>query len=274
MSQAKKQLKVHVVSDATGITAERVISAVLVQFEQVVESELERHSFVTDESHMGPILDRAEAEGSLLIYSLVSRELRSWVQQESDQRNIQGVDLMGPLLTMMEKKLEAMPEMHPGLLGDVGEASMKLAESIEFTLRHDDGQEISSIGKSDVIILGASRSSKTPTSLYLSCNYNLKVSNVPLIRGQDPPARLFTFTRPKIVGFTIDPGKLMEIRKRRYQGRTLDGYNDLHSIWGELAHCQEVYKKFEHIQVIDVTGSPIEEVANRIVQSLGDVKAG
>ena len=268
MNKPKKQIKVHVVSDATGITAERVISAVLVQFEQAVEPVLERHSFVSDEKRMGRILDEVKEEGALLIYSLVSRGLRRWVRLELNKRNIHGVDLMGPLLAMMGKKLGAMPMMHPGLLGDVGEASMRLAESIEFTLRHDDGQAMSSIGKSDVIILGASRSSKTPTSLYLSCNHNLKVSNIPLIRGQEPPSIIFNLKRPKIVGFTIDPGKLMEIRKRRYKGRTMDGYNDLPSIWSDLTHCEEIYKMLPGILVIDVTRSPIEEVANQIVQAL------
>ena len=269
-TQEKRQIKVHVVSDATGITAERVISAGLVQFENKIVPQIERHAFVQDQTRMGLILDEMEREDAILIYSLVKPELRRWARQEIRRRSLQGMDLMGPLLAMMTAKLDAIPLLHPGLLGDVGDASMRLAESIEFTLKHDDGQEVESLGKSDVVILGASRCSKTPTSLYLSCNYNLKVSNVPLIQNHEPPSNLFRLKRPFMVGLTIDPGKLANIRKTRYQGKALDGYTDMHSIWAELAYCQDIYKKIPQINIMDVTNSSIEEVASTIVRKMQD----
>jgi regulator of PEP synthase PpsR (kinase-PPPase family) len=268
MSSEKSRIKVHVVSDATGITAERVISAGLVQFENKIEPIIERHAFVQDPARMGLILDEMEKEDAILIYSLVKPELRAWTRREIRRRDLQGTDLMGPLLAMMTAKLGAIPLLHPGLLGDVGDASMRLAESIEFTLKHDDGQEVDTLNKSDVVILGASRCSKTPTSLYLSCNYNLKVSNVPLIQEHKPPENLFHLTKPYMVGLSIDPGKLANIRKNRYPGQDLGGYTDMHSIWAELAFCQEVYKKIPKINIMDVSNSSIEEVASSIVRDM------
>jgi regulator of PEP synthase PpsR (kinase-PPPase family) len=158
------------------------------------------------------------------------------------------------------------PELNRRLLHRVlGDASMRLAESIDFTLRHDDGLGEETIGNADIIILGVSRTSKTPTSLFISCNHNQKVANVPIILGVKPPSKLFTLQRPHIIGLTIAPDKLALIRRGRFKDTVLAGYSDLPTITAELAYAQEIFARIKNIRVIDVTDRPIEEVASLIM---------
>lgn len=264
MPSAKKPVSVFVISDATGITAERVISAVLVQFTREIAPLIQRFPFVRSVKQLSRILSQAQRDNSVVIYSLVSKRLRRWMARQRGQYQVEIIDILGPLLKRMERLLGLIPQLRPGMLGVIGEHSMHLAASIDFTLRHDDGHGQSTLGKADIIIVGVSRTSKTPTSLYLSCNHNLKVANVPIVLGVEPPAKIFNLKRPRKVGFTIEAGKLAAIRQSRYQGRRIDGYNDLITIRRELAYCQEVFDRIEGISVVDVTNSSIEEVANQI----------
>ena len=217
MTHQKRKVNVYVVSDATGITAERVIRAVLVQFEVKIEPILERHSHIKTTQQLARILDKAEQQQGVVIYSLVAKELRDWIRREKRGRDIEIIDLLGPLITRMGKLFNFMPSLLPGLLGMVGEESIRLAESIDFTLRHDDGHGAETLGQADLIIIGVSRTSKTPTSLYLSCNRDMKVANVPVVLNVKPPRKIFTLKRPRKVGFTIKAEKLAHIRRRRYK---------------------------------------------------------
>lgn len=266
MNPPKRKVRVFVVSDATGITAERVIRAVLAQFHRRIEPVFERFPYVKTTRRLQEIVDQAEAQEGVLIYSLVAPELREWIRAERRQREIEIIDLLGPLLDQMVKLFNVMPLMHPGLLGILGEESLRLAESIDFTLRHDDGHGLETLGQADLIILGVSRTSKTPTSLYLSCNHNLKVANVPLILKVKPPRKIFTLKRPRKVGFTVAPEKLAQIRGRRYKEVALPGYTDLKTITQELAYSHEIFAQIEGLQVVDVTHAPIEEIARLILE--------
>lgn len=265
MKPLKRKVYVYVISDATGITAERVISAVLVQFSRHIEPVIERHAFVKTIKQISRIIENAESRQGVVIYSLVSGDLREWIRQETVRRRVVFIDLLGPLLNKMVRLFHVMPSQHPGLLGILGEESMRLAESIDYTMRHDDGSGVETLGLADVIILGVSRTSKTPTSIYLSCNHNLKVANVPIILNMEPPRKIFSLKRPRKVGFTISPDKLALIRRRRYKGRPVKAYYDPATITRELAYCHRIFDRIKGLQVIDVTQSSIEEVAKLIV---------
>ena len=156
-----------------------------------------------------------------------------------------------------------IPVFRPGLLEGLGEESIRLAESIDFTLRHDDGQGIETLGRADLIILGVSRTSKTPTSLYLSCNNGLRVANVPIIANVQPPKKIFTLKRRK-VGFTIAAERLAFIRQKRLKYAGSSGYTDLRHIRSELEYSHRIFRKIGDLQVIDVTNSSIEEIANKV----------
>jgi hypothetical protein len=145
----------------------------------------------------------------------------------------------------------------------LGEESIRLAESIDFTLRHDDGQGIETLGKADLIILGVSRTSKTPTSLYLSCNNGLKVANVPIVSNVEPPRKVFTLKRRRI-GLTIAPERLAYIRKKRLKYAGSSDYTDIRHIREEIEYSHRIFERIDGLQVVDVTNNSIEEIANKI----------
>jgi regulator of PEP synthase PpsR (kinase-PPPase family) len=263
MSPPKQKVYVFIVSDATGITAERVISAVLVQFKEITPV-FKRFPYITKKDQIKDILKRAQERQGIVIYSLVSPDLRNWTRQEERDKAICSIDLLGPLLKQMGKLWNLIPACRPGLLRGLDEDSIRLAEAIDFTLRHDDGQGIRDLGKADLIVLGVSRTSKTPTSLYLSCNNAIKVANVPIVPNVEPPQKIFTLKRRK-VGLTIAPERLAFIRTKRLKYAGSTDYTDLVGIRQELAYCREIFEQIDGLQVIDVTHSSIEEIANKIV---------
>lgn len=265
MTQRKKIVHVFIVSDATGMTAEMVISAVLVQFKEISPI-FKKFPYIRTKEQIRAILKQAESVKGIVIYSIVSQELRSWVRKEKRKMNVFAVDLLGSLLDRISRMWNLIPAFNPGLLRKIGEESIRLAESIDFTLRHDDGQGIDSLEYADLMILGVSRTSKTPTSLYLSCNNNLKVANIPIIENIKPPDEIFKLKMQKI-GLTIAPERLAFIRERRLKYAGDMDYLDLTHIKKELEYCNRIFNQIRGIQLIDVTNSSIEEVANKIVEA-------
>ncbi|MGB9716600.1 MAG: pyruvate, water dikinase regulatory protein [Thermodesulfovibrionales bacterium] len=265
MNPPKKKVHVFIVSDATGITAEMVISAVLVQFKEI-EPVFKRFPYIRTKEQIKEILTQAEAVKGIVIYSLVSQELRTWVRREQRKMDIYTIDILGPLLERLGKMWNLNPTLNPGLFRGIGEESFRLAESIDFTLKHDDGQNIETIDNADIVIFGVSRTSKTPTSLYLSCNNNLKVANIPIILDLKPPDKIFTLKTQK-VGFTISPERLAFIRQKRLKYVESIDYSDITNIKKELEYSHRIFKQIEGLQIIDVTNSSIEEIANKIIEN-------
>ncbi len=269
MSLPRKKVHVFIVSDATGITAEMVISAVLVQFKEI-EPTFKKFPYIKTKEQINAILTQAEAVKGIVIYSLVSQELRVWIRREKRKMDIYTIDLLGPLLDRMRKLWNLNPLLSPGLLRGIGEESILLAESIDFTLKHDDGQGIDTLDKADLIIIGVSRTSKTPTSLYLSCNNDLKVANVAIIQDMKPPNKVFTLKIPKI-GFTISPERLAFIRQKRLKYAGSTDYTDLTQIKKELEYSHRIFTQIKGLQTIDVTNSSIEEIANKIIEGKPEI---
>jgi regulator of PEP synthase PpsR (kinase-PPPase family) len=207
----------------------------------------------------------------IVIYSLVSQELRAWIRKERRTMDMYAIDLLGPILDRIRKQWDLIPLLEPGLLREIGEESFRLAEAIDFTLKHDDGQGIETLGKADLIILGVSRTSKTPTSFYLSCNHGLKVANVPLILGMRPPDKVFTLKTQK-VGFTIEYDRLVFIRRKRLKYTEAGDYVDPTHVQEELDYSHRIFNQVKGLQVIDVTHSSIEEVANKIMEARQEIE--
>jgi regulator of PEP synthase PpsR (kinase-PPPase family) len=264
MSPPRKKVHVFIVSDATGITAEMVMNAVLVQFKEI-KPIFKRFPYIKTKEQVKAILIQAEAVQGIVIYSLVSQELRVWIRREKRKINAYTIDLLGPLLDRIGKLWNLNPMLNPGLLRGIGEESFRLAESIDFTLRHDDGQGIETLDKADLVILGVSRTSKTPTSLYLSCNNNLKVANIPIIFDMKLPDKVFSVEIQRI-GFTITPERLAFIRQKRLKYAESIDYTDLMHIKKEIEYSHRIFHQIKELQVIDVTNSSIEEIANKIIE--------
>ncbi len=262
MSQPARNVHVFIISDGTGLTAERVISAVLVQFRQI-KPVFRRFPYIKRKEQIDKILFKAEDLEAIVIYSLVEKDLRAWINAEKRKRNVHTIDLLGPLLKRVSRLWGMIPDFRPGLLSGLGEESIRLAESIDFTLRHDDGQGIETLGKADLIILGVSRTSKTPTSLYLSCNNGLKVANVPIVSNVEPPRKVFALKRRRI-GLTIAPERLAYIRKKRLKYAGSSDYTDIRHIREEIEYSHRIFEQIDGLQVVDVTNNSIEEIANKI----------
>ncbi|MFZ6017371.1 MAG: pyruvate, water dikinase regulatory protein [Nitrospirota bacterium] len=267
----KKKVHVFIISDATGITAEMVISAVLVQFKEI-EPIFKKFPYIKTKEQIKAILTQAEAVKGIVIYSMVSQELRSWIRKEKRKIDVYTIDLLGPLLDRIRKLWNLNPMLSPGLLRGIGEESIRLAESIDFSLRHDDGQGMETLEIADLIILGVSRTSKTPTSLYLSCNNNLKVANVPIILGMKPPNKVFILKTQR-VGFTIAPERLAFIRQKRLKYAGSTDYTDITHIKKELEYSHRIFNQINGLQVIDVTNSSIEEIANKVIEGRPEIES-
>jgi regulator of PEP synthase PpsR (kinase-PPPase family) len=265
MSLPRKKIHIFIVSDSTGATAEMVINAVLVQFKDLVPV-FKKFPFIRTKEQIKAILGQAHEVKGVVIYSLVSQELRAWVRREKRLMDIYALDLLGPILDRIRKQWDLTPLLEPGLLRGIGEESLRLAESIDFTLKHDDGQGVETLEKADLLILGVSRTSKTPTSLYLSCNEGLKVANVPIILDTRPPDSVFKSLKIQKIGFTISPERLAFLRQKRMKYGGMDFYLDETKIRDELAYSRRIFNQINGLEVIDVTYSSIEEVANKIIE--------
>jgi regulator of PEP synthase PpsR (kinase-PPPase family) len=266
MSPPKKKVHIFIVSDSTGTTAEMVINAVLVQFKDLVPL-FRKFPYIRTKEQIKAILNQAHEVRGVVIYSLVSQELRMWVRREKRTTDIYAIDLLGPILDRIRKQWDMIPLLEPGLLRGVGEESLRLAEAIDFTLKHDDGLGVETMQMADMLIMGVSRTSKTPTSLYLSCNYGLKVANVPIVLNARPPEKVFALPKVQKIGFTISPERLAFIRQKRIKHVAgMDYYLDAAQIRDELAYSRRMMNQIKGLEVIDVTFSSIEEVVGRIME--------
>lgn len=257
---------VYIVSDATGTGSERVARTGLVQFRKIFSPVYLRHPFVKTTRELAGILDKAQEQRAIVIYNITDGENRRWLARERENRDILIIDMLECILQRVGDYFHCKPELSSRLLPQaLGDKSLQLAKAINFTMLHDDGQHIDTIGQADVILLGVSRSSKTPISFYLSCHYSLKVANVPLILGMDPPEKIFRLKRPRMVGLMVNPGKLASVRRSRFAQEKPAGYADHTKIMEELAFAEDVYDRIKDILVIDVTDKPVEEICNIIV---------
>ena len=266
MSPPKKKVHIFIVSDSTGTTAEMVINAVLVQFKGLTPL-FKKFPYIRTKEQVKAILDQAHEVEGVVIYSLVSQELRMWIRKEKRTIDIYAIDLLGPILDRIRKQWDMIPQLEPGLLRNIGEESLRLAESIDFTLKHDDGLGLETLQLADLIIMGVSRTSKTPTSLYLSCNHALRVANVPIVFNMRPPDKVFALPKIQKIGFTISHERLAFIRQKRMkQVEGMDYYLDVEQIRDELAYSRRIMNQIKGLEVIDVTYSSIEEVVGRIME--------
>ena len=271
--------KIVVVSDATGKTAKRLLDAVLVQYSQKdVEYSLEEvYQNVRTKERLNEVLQEIDDE-YLVIYSLVSEELSAYMHRTLEDRDVLHLDALEPMLNVMSKFLGVHPDYKPGLLHIVDDRYYHRIDAIGFTVEHDDGKG-QHVEESDLILLGLSRTCKTPISMYLSCNYGLKVANIPIVADQNHVdqllVRLEGVSCNAVVGLTMDPDVLMHVREERrmylngsHMVRTdLREYCDPSVIREETKFCRRLYASMG-IEVVNVTRRAIEEVSKEIVERL------
>lgn len=266
MTRPQKNQVVYVVSDSAGETAEAVVKAAVVQFLPVVV-ELRRMPFIHDRAGINQVVEGARASGGVIVFTLVIPELRDYLLEQALAHQVICIDLLGPVISSLEKALDQQARHEPGLIHKLDEGYFRKVEAVEFAVKYDDGRDPNGVLKADIILAGVSRTSKTPLSMYLA-HKSYKVANVPLVPELTPPKELFTVNPKKIIGLTINPDKLNEIRRERLKALGLGeeaNYAKAARIREELAHAEAVMKKLGCI-VIDVSSKAVEETAGIILE--------
>lgn len=262
-------LRIYAISDATGRTSEGVVRAALTQFVDP-EVELIRYGGVRSFSHIREIVAEVSRTGGFIVHTLVSEELRLAMLTEGRAANVATIDLMGPMLARLSDLLDTQPRSIPGAVQPFDSAYLLRIDAINFTVHHDDGQNLHDLDEAEIVLVGVSRTSKTPLSIYLAYR-GWRVANVPLMLDVAPPPGLFKLPRRKVVGLVVKPERLMELRRVRAEqmGIPTRGYADLEHIRREVAYSYEIFERRRDWPLVDVTVKPIEEAASEIVTLLG-----
>lgn len=270
MMQVHDKLKVVVISDGTGETASAITRAAMTQFQEK-EIFFTRYKNIRTKEQIDAIFQEAAIHHDIVVYTIVSVELRAYIAELSKRDHVRSVDVMGPLLTVFSNFFEAEPNYQPGLLHAVNDQYFKRVAAIEFTLNHDDGRNINSLEEADVVLVGISRTSKTPLSMYLSLE-GIKTVNVPIVMGVTLPEKLFQIDQRKIFGLTIDPDELFKIRKNRLSRLGLSNdegdYADISKVTQEIEWANKIFSENKRWPVFNVTGKALEETAAEIIKLL------
>ncbi|WP_373598600.1 pyruvate, water dikinase regulatory protein [Paraclostridium bifermentans] len=261
-----ENLVIYVISDSVGETAQQVTKAAISQFKLKDDYEIRRFPYVIEVDFLKEILESAKEENAIVIYTLVEKELLEFTEQFCTEENLSCVDLMTPILRQISSKIGIKPKREPGIIRKLDESYFKRVEAIEFAVKYDDGKDQRGILQADVVLLGISRTSKTPLSMYLA-NKNIKVANVPLVPEIPIPKEVFEINQKKIIGLTNTPEKLNQIRQERLKSLGLSSnanYAKFDRILQELDYSDKIMKKVG-CPVIDVSNKAIEETAGIIM---------
>lgn len=256
---------VIVVSDGTGRTAEQALNAALTQFEDT-QLEVIVKPKVRTKLQVLEVVEEALDKKAFIVHTLVSDEIRGMMLNTARRLNLETIDLMGPFLLRLSHQFENAPSEKPGLFNKTNEDYFRRIEAMEYAFRHDDGLRTHELNKADIILLGVSRTFKTPLSIYLAIKGWL-VANIPIVLGIDMPSSLNSIDPHKIFGLTTHPTRLSQLRKFRHDhlGGATGDYADYSYVSKELKYARLIYSRNPLWQVINVTGKAIEEIASEIL---------
>lgn len=260
---------IDIVSDSTGETAEKVVRAAMLQFPHS-GAQIRMHTRIRTKDAARPVLERAAKDGALVVFTVVSPELREFIHSQSYELKIEALDLIGSLIGRLTTFLDREPINTPSSMLPLSDEYFRRIEAVEFTVKSDDGKEPRNFRKADLVLVGVSRTSKTPLSTLLA-QRGLKVANLPIVLGIAPPPELEDAPQERVVGLTIEINQLVEIRKARLKqlGMPIDAsYGLADQVKAELDYARSIFDKHKNWPVIDVTGRAIEETAVIILESL------
>lgn len=259
---------IYIVSDGTGETAAMMTRAAVVHYSKF-DFHIVRNKNVRTESQVENVVNEAFKRGAIIIHTMVTPSLRTYLAEKASEKNVIQVDLLGPLLKSLDVFLNVEnKEREAGKLRSVDETYFRRVEAIEFSVKHDDGKVSHDLDKADIILVGISRTSKTPLSLFLGYK-GWRVANIPLVKGTPLPKELFEIDQRKIVGLTIDPSSLQRIRKNRLEkfGQDPGGeYARLDNIYDEIEYAKEIFNRQKRWPVFNVTDRALEETASEITR--------
>lgn len=257
---------IYLLSDSLGETAQYVARAAANQFPDV-SFHYKPIPFVEDIDYLAQVLDKIDTEKSILMYTLVVKELSDFIRDYCMQRKIPFVDVLALPFQAIESMTGEQPKGQPGLVQRMDESYFKKIESVEFAIKYDDGKDPTGLKLADLVLIGVSRTSKTPLSMYLAYR-GLKVANLPLVPQVKVSEKLFEVPKNRIVGLTIRPDVLGNIRRERLLSLGVVGgsdYTDMARIFEEVDHAEKIMKRIG-CPIIDVSHKAVEETANVILQ--------
>lgn len=265
MLQEKQQV-IYICSDSVGETAEAVVKATIRQFD-AHQVTIKRVGHVRNEDEIRQIMEKAAGQEAFVAYTLVQPELREMMKEESIRLGVRTVDVMGPMMQAFIDTFNDSPKRKPGLLHEMDDAYFRRVEAIEFAVKCDDGRDASSLLKADIVLIGVSRTSKTPLSIFLA-HKGYKVANFPIVPEVKAPKELFLIPSSRMVGLTMDAEHLLKIRTERLKAVGLPfgaKYANLERISEELRFASDLMKQ-TGCKIINVSDKAIEETAGLIME--------
>jgi regulator of PEP synthase PpsR (kinase-PPPase family) len=256
---------VIVVSDGTGRTAEQALNAAFTQYEGM-DLEIIVKPGIRSRLQVLEVVNEALEKKAFIVHTLVSNEVRGVMLETARRLNVETIDLMGPLLLRLSNLFANSPSERPGLFHEVNRDYFRRIEAMEYTFRHDDGQRDHELDKADIILLGVSRTFKTPLSIYLAIKGWL-VANVPIVLGMPAPAILEKIDPKKVFGLTTYPSQLSRLRQSRHEhlGGLAGSYATYEYVSKELRFAHSIYQVHQQWAIINVTSKAIEEIASEII---------
>ena len=259
---------IYLISDSTGETLERIFLAIKAQFKNF-KYKTHFYSFTRTENQISKILEVSEKNSNaIVLYTIVDNKLARHLSNECNRKNIPCFGILGDLIISFSKLLDQKALNVPSRQHIMDDEYYKKIEAIQFTMNHDDGNSVQDIEKSDIILLGVSRTSKTPTSIYLA-NKGMKISNIPLVNENSVPDVLKKNPQKKcIVGLTAEPDRLVDLRKNRMQSikdNESTEYTSLDIVQKEMEDARKLFQKYKWPS-IDVTRKSVEETAASVLK--------
>ena len=263
-----EKYNVYLISDSTGETLDRIFLSLQSQFKNF-EYQKKEFFFVRTHQQVDKIVNEGiEGDNPIILYTIVETKLAKYLSKKSEEANIPCFGVLGSLILAFSKLLNQKAIHKPSAQHVLDEDYYKRIEAIQFTMSHDDGKKTEDLSNSDIILLGVSRTSKTPTSIYLA-NRGFKTTNIPLVPNQDIPSILKTENiKSCIIGLIADPERLLDIRRNRValmQENRLSSYTDISSIKKEVDDSKNLFRKYNW-PTIDVTRKSVEETAASIIK--------
>ncbi|MGM0574186.1 MAG: pyruvate, water dikinase regulatory protein [Myxococcota bacterium] len=259
---------IYVISDATAETAERTLRAALIQF-RGVEPDLRIFSMVRKDERLDEILEMAGAQGAMVLYTIVNPDQRELLHQRADEYGLVTVDLIGHLMHQLASFFGEPPTGRPGIPRLTADYFRRI-EAMEFAVKHDDGQAVRQLPSADIVLVGISRTSKTPLSTYMA-QKGWKVANVPIVLDLPLPSDLSKVAPDRVFGLTIDVASLIRIRRARLKALNMPAdadYARRDHIIRESEYAKEIFRGHPEWKVIDVSGRAIEETAAIILRTM------
>ena len=255
---------VYVISDGTGQSAINVLKASMIQFD-VPASSLQVFSKIENPERIKGILDQAREAGAFVFFTIAKQDIRTLVHETCEQQCLMHHDILGPPIEKLAQYLGSPPKEDANLLRRVDSKYFERIDAIEFTMKYDDGQDVNRVFEADIIILGLSRTSKTPTSYFLA-QQGYKVVNIPLTLETPIPEEVYQVDQNRIVCLTMDAEVLQKVRNARVKHyRTRSNYTDLMRIFNEMEMVHELIRKNRLWHKVDTTNKSVEETAREII---------